>query len=157
MAEQNIHHNTMSEVNSNNFWLTCPPPLLTPTQSMTSVYNLNYRAPFVPPYMSSCNKPEERNSISFPYNCNVNNLNYQDQYVPLNESMNNSLFSFPENIDKEYILKYVYPEQKVLKDETSLWIENWLAAKGKQISMQINVVKSSNKEVYIIKNIHIYY
>lgn len=147
MAEQNIH-NTISEVNKNNFWLTCPPPVLTPTQSMTPTYNLEYRAPFVYPYMPTCNKVEERNPISLPYNyCSINNLNYQNRYVPLNQSINNSFSSIPENIDEEYILKHhVCPERKVLKDETNLWIENWLAAKGKQISKQINV-KSTNKEV----------
>lgn len=150
MSEQNNHINSLSELNSNNFWLTQPPPFFTQTQNMTPMYNVNYRAPFppqIPPHASSCYKLDQ-SPTPLPYSCDIRNINYQDQYLPYNQITSNSFPPLPENIDEEYILKYICPLQKPLKDETTIWIENWLANKDKEITTQ--KVKPTNVKVISI-------
>lgn len=149
MSEQNYHSNRFSEVNANNFWLTQPPPFYTPTQNMTPMYNLNYRPSFIDSRASLCNKLDQRPAPP-PYNCNNSNLNYQSQYLPYYQSTSNSFPPLPENIDEEYIFKYLCPLKKPLKDETTIWIENWLANKDKGIKIQ-KVKQTSIKVISLNK------
>ncbi|XP_022170239.1 programmed cell death protein 7 [Myzus persicae] len=136
MSEQNIHSNIYSEANANNFWLTCPPPPFTTPPPIQSMYNLD----FVHPHLSPCNQPAQ--NYCMPYGSNISNQYYQDQYVPSNQNISNLFSSLPDNIDEEYILKYVCPIPKALKDATSIWIEKWLA--GKEKDFTIKNVKSTN-------------
>lgn len=144
MSEQNIHNNQFSE-NTNNFWLTRPPPLMfTPLQTRQSIYNLSHRIPVIHPHVSSYNNSTQINS-TLPYNCNISNLNYQDQYISYNQNISNSFPSLPANIDEEYIIKYLCPVQNSPKDETDIWIENWLFNKETEITA--NEIKQTNVEV----------
>lgn len=147
MSEQNIHNNNFLEANASNFWFTCPPPIAQ-SQPMTPNYNLDYRMPFIRPFVSSNNRPAQTNPMVLPYSCNVSNLNYQDQYVPYNQSIRNSFPPLPDNIDEEYILKYLCPLPKVPKDETNIWIENWLASKKKEGSTDENIKSTNVKVLY---------
>lgn len=134
MTEQNIYNNTPSDSNINKFWLTHPPPYYSPSQSVTSINCLEYRMPFIPPQnISSCNNVAQINTI-LPYQCNHNNLNYQDQYLPksYNQNTSSSFPPLPDNIDEEYIFKYICPIQQSPKDPTNIWIENWLSSKEKE-------------------------
>ncbi|CAI6364150.1 unnamed protein product [Macrosiphum euphorbiae] len=140
MSEQNIHNNIYSEANANNFWLTRPPPPFMPPPPIQPMYNLDYKMPLISPHLFPCNKPAQ--NYYMPYDGNISNQYYQDQYVPSNQNISNSFSSLPDNIDEEYILQYVCPIPKPLKDDTSIWIEKWLASKEKDIT--IKNVKSTN-------------
>lgn len=140
MAKQNIYINPLPEANANNFWLTRPPPPFTPSQPMTPLYNLGNRMPFSPSHdVSSCYIPAPLPSY---------NLNYQNQYSSYNQS--NSFPPLPDDIDEEYILKYLCLIPKPPKDEITIWIENWLASKRIEIPEQ-NVKSINNIEV-LFKN-----
>lgn len=145
MSDLNNHNNDLSKVNDNYFWLTQPPPFFIPTQNTTSTCNLNYGIPFNHPYVPSCNKLDHR-PIPSSYSYDISNLNHQDQY---NQYTNNVFPPLPKNIDEEYILKYLCPLPKPHKDETTIWIENWLANKNKEISIQ--KVKQTNIKVISLK------
>jgi len=153
MSEQNIHNNIYSEGNANNFWLTRPPPppFIQPPP-IQPMYNLDYNMPLIHPRLFPCNKPAQ--NYYMPYNDNISNQYYQDQYVPSNQNINSSFSSLPNNIDEEYILQYVCPIPKPLKDETSIWIEKWLAGKEKDITMKnvksTNVIEVNSKNIYYI-------
>lgn len=149
MAEQTIHNNVFSTTNTNNFWLTRPPPNFISSQPMPPINNYNYRMPCIYPPVSLSNQPMQINT-NLPYSCNLNNLNYQNQYTPYNQSIRNSFPPLPDNIDKEYILSYLCTSPKVLKDTTSGWIENWLATKVKIIKTQN--VKTANVKINEISN-----
>lgn len=143
MAEQNINNN---EINTNNFWLTHPPPLFMSSQSMIPIYNSPYRLPYNHSHVSSYNKPAQINSMALPYT-SISNQNYQDQYIPRGFNINNSFPPLPDNINKEYILKYLCPLQKAPKDKTNIWIENWLSSKERKIVIQ-NVNSTNVKVLY---------
>jgi hypothetical protein len=138
------HNNGLSKVNDNHFWLTRPPPSLTPIQNRTPIYNLNYGLPFNRPYAPSYNRLNQR-PTSLSYSYDISNLNHQDHY---NQYTNNLFPPLPENIDEEYILKYLCPLPKPHKDETTIWIENWLANKNKDITVQ--KVKQTNVKVFSV-------
>jgi len=142
MAEQNIYKNILPGANA-NFWLTHPPPpLFMPSQPMTPTY----RMPFIHPHMSLYNQPVQESSVSLPYNYNFSNQNSQNQLVSYNQNMISTSFPvLPDNIDKEYILKYLCPVHKGPAYKTNVWIENWLANKEKDIALQN--VKATNVEV----------
>ena len=100
MSKQNIH-NIYSEVNTNNFWLTLPPPTYTLPQPVQPMYNLDYNMPFIRPHVSLCNTPTQ--NYCMPYGGNISNQCYQDQHVPSNQNINNSFSSLPDNIDCKYL------------------------------------------------------
>lgn len=77
----------------------------------------------------------------------TSNLNFQDQYIPYNQPTSNSFPPLPDNIDEEYILKYLCPINFFTKDETNVWIKNWFANKGNE-SAVINK-KSTNVKVQL--------
>jgi len=107
----------------------------------------SYRMPFIRPHMPFYNQPVQRSPIPLQYNYNINQY-YQDQYVSYNQDMISTSFPvLPNNIDKEYILNYLCPVQKGPKDNTNIWIENWLISKEKDIALQN--VKSTNVEVHL--------
>jgi len=152
MSEQNIHNNIYSEANANNFWLTQPPPPFsqppppfTQPPPIQPMYNLDYQMLFNRPHLSPCNQPAQ-NYYNMPYGGNISNQFYQDQYVPSNQNISNLFSSLPDNIDEEYILQYICPIPKALKDETSTWIEKWLASKEKDITIK-NVKSTDTVEV----------
>lgn len=140
MAERTIHNNILCTTNTNNFWLTRPPPNFTPSQTMPPINNYNYRVPFICPPVTLSNQPTPINT-TLPYNCN-----YQNQYIPYNQSISNS-FPLPDSINKEYILTYLCSPPKLPEDTTSIWIENWLATKVRDIKTQN--VKTTNVKVVI--------
>lgn len=145
MSEQTLHNNQLSETNINNFWLTCPPPsIFTPSHTRPPVHNLDHRINYIHPNITSYNDPVQINAM-LPYSCNISNLNYQDQHIPYNQSSSNSFPLLPDNIDKEYIIKYLCPVQNYPKDETNIWIENWLSIKGTETTIQ--KIKPKNIEV----------
>lgn len=146
MAEQTIHNNILCATNTNNFWLTRPPPNFTPSQTMPPINNYNYRMPFICPPITLSNQPTQINT-TLPYNCNPNNQKYQNQYIPYNQNISNSFPPLPDNIDKEYILTYLCSPPKLPKDTTSIWIENWLATKVIEVKTQN--VKTTNVKVLI--------
>lgn len=141
MSEQNIFNNTYSEANDNQFWLTRPPPPpFMPFQPTQPMYNVDYKLPFTRPPLSPCYVPAQNHYT--PHSGNIDTQYFQDLYAPSNQSISNTFQSLPENIDEEYILKYLCPLPKALKDETSIWIEKWLASKETEIT--INNLKSTN-------------
>ncbi|VVC30039.1 Programmed cell death protein 7 [Cinara cedri] len=147
MAEKDTYNNPISDTNDNNFSLTCP-PAFKHSQSSKLVYNLDCKMPFVhPPNLSLYNKPTLRNPM--PYNCDVSNLNHQEHCVPDYQSIS-TFPPLPDNIDKEYILKYLCPVKNAVKDETfNIWFENWIASKKNKI---IPNTKSSNIKIHEISN-----
>lgn len=151
MSEQNIHNNIYSEANTNNFWLTCPPPPFMPPQPIQPMYNLDYNnIPFIRPPPSPYNQPAQN---YMPYGANISNQHYQEQYVPSHQNIINSFSSLPDNIDEEYIRQYLCPLPKALKDETTIWIEKWLASKEKHTIKDVkskNVVEVNSKNNYYI-------
>jgi len=149
MAKQNNHYNTIPETNANHFWLTRPPPpLFMPSQPMTPTY----RMPSVHPHVSLYNQPAKGSTVTLPYSCHhISNQNYQDQYISNNQNIISTSFPvLPDNIDQEYILRYLCPVHKGPKDETTVWIENWLISKGNDIALKN--VKSTNVEINEISN-----
>jgi len=152
MSEQNIHNNIYSEGNANNFWLTQPPPPFTQPPPIQPICNLDYQMRFNHPHLSPCNQPAQ--NYYMPYGGNISNQYYQNQYVPSNQNISNSFSSLPDNIDEEYILKYICPIPKALKDETSIWIKNWLANKEKDITIKdeksTDIVEVNSKNNYCI-------
>nr|BAH70920.1 ACYPI007461 [Acyrthosiphon pisum] len=149
MSEQDIHNNIYSEANANNFWLTRPPPPFMPPPPIQPMYNSDYKMPLISPHLFPCNKPAQ--NYYMPYDGNISNQYYQDQYVPSNQNISNSFSSLPDNIDEEYILQYVCPIPKSLKDDTSIWIEKWLASKEKDIAIK-NVNSTNLIEINQISN-----
>ncbi|XP_015372272.1 PREDICTED: uncharacterized protein LOC107167636 [Diuraphis noxia] len=163
MSEQNIHNNIHSEANANNFWLTQPPPSFsqplppftqplppfTQPPPIQPMYNLDYQMPFNHPHLSPCNQPAQ--NYYMPHGGNINNQYYQDQYVPPNQNISNLFSSLPDNIDEEYILQYICPIPKALKDETSIWIEKWLASKEKNTTIK-NIKSTDIVEINQISN-----
>lgn len=143
MAKQNIHINPLTEANANNFWLTRPPPPFTPLQPMTPVYNLDCRMPFSPSHDMSSNY--------IPAPLPPYNMNYQNQYSPYNKS--NSFPPLPDDIDEDYIFKYLCPIPKPPKDEITIWIENWLASK--RIEIPKHHIKSTTNIEVLFKSIYI--
>lgn len=152
MSEQNIHNKIYSEANTNNFWLTRPPPPFISPQPIQPMYNLDYNnIPFIYPPPSPYNQPAQ--NYYMPYGANISNQHYQEQYVSSRQNISNSFSSLPDNIDEEYIRQYLCPLPKVLKDETTIWIEKWLASKEKH-NNTLNDVKSKNVvEINQISNI----
>jgi len=142
MAEQNTYNNTLSNANANSIWFTQPPPRLPPSQSMRPIYNLDYRMPFLHPNVPSCNIPSPISTM-LPYNCNISNFNSQHQHVSLDKS--NLFPPLPDNIDKEYILKYLCPIEKAPKDKINIFIENWLATIDNEL--KIKNVKTTNVKI----------
>jgi hypothetical protein len=113
------------------------------------MYNLDYKMPLIHPHLFPCNKPAQ--NYYMPCVGGINNQYYQDQYVPSNQNISNSFSSLPDNIDEEYILEYLCPIPKPLKDETSIWIEKWLASKEKDITTK-NVKSTNVVEINQISN-----
>jgi len=155
MSEQNIHNNIYSEASANQFWLTHPPPRFTPPQPIQPMYNSDYKMPFIHPHLSPCNTPAQNNYI--PYSGNTSNLYYQEQYPPSNQNIINSFSSLPNDIDEEYVLQYLCPMPKAIKDETSIWIEKWLASNKKDTTIQnakstnvVEVLSKNNCYIYLI-------
>ncbi|XP_060849012.1 programmed cell death protein 7 [Rhopalosiphum padi] len=149
MSGQSNQSNMYSEANTNNFWLTRPPPPFMPSRPIQPMYNI-HNIPFIHPPLSPCNKPAQ--NYFMPYGVDISNQYYQEQYVPSNQNISNSFSSLPDNIDEEYILQYLCPIPKTLKDETTIWIEKWLATKEKDFT--IKNVKSTNViEINQISNI----
>lgn len=152
MSEKNIHNNTYSETNANNFWLTRPPPPFITHPPIQPMFNLDYKMPLIRPHIIPCNKPSQ----NYYMHCdgNISNQHYEDQYVPSNQNVYNSFSSLPNDVDEEYILQYVCPISKPLKDETSIWIEKWLASKEKDITIKnvksTNVIEVNFKNSYYI-------
>lgn len=143
MAKQNMNINsTYSEINPNNFWLTHPPPSLMTSQLATPIYNFDYRTPFIHPNFSY-NTPTSVNSM-LSYNYNNSDIDFQNRFIPFNQNSSNSFPPLPDNIDEEYILKYLCPLPKPPKDETNVCIDNWLASKSNEITLG---VKSTNVKV----------
>lgn len=144
MAKQN-NHNTPPDANANHFWLTCPPPqLFMPSQPLTPTYNR--MPPSIHPRVPLYNQPAKESTVPLSYSCNISNQSYKNQFVSNNQNIISTSFPvLPDNIDKEYILKYLCPVHKCPKDKTTVWIENWLIGKGKDIALE-NV--KSNVEVH---------
>lgn len=154
--EQQDTYNNQCDRNPNKF-LSTSLPVFTPSQSMIPVYNLDYRVPFFRPHnVSLHNEPALENRIALP--CNIGHLKHQDHYVSSNQNKS----TFPpllDNIDEEYILKYLCPPKTALKDGTfNIWFENWIASKGYKIptpnSKSTNVeVHSKNNNIFTIKTL----
>jgi len=123
-----------------------------PSQPMTPTY----RMPFIHPHMSLYNQPVQESSVPLPYNYSISNQNYQNQYVSYNQNMVSTSFPvLPDNIDKEYIPKYLCPILKGSTDKTNVWIANSSASKRKDIALQN--VKETNVRYYLkINKYHIY-
>lgn len=146
MQQQN-NYNNQRDKNPNKLLLRRF-PICTPSQSTIPVYNLDYRTPFIRPN----NEPALRNPIALP--CNNGHLNYQNRSAPPYQNIN-TFPPLPDNIDEEYILKYLCPAKTAIKDETfNVWFENWIASKGKKIptpnSKSTNVEVHSKNSIFII-------
>jgi hypothetical protein len=151
MSDQSNQSNMYFKANTNNFWLTRPPPPFIPSQPIQPMYNI-HNIPFIHPPLSPCNKPAQ--NYYMPYGVDISNQYYQEQYVPSNQNISNSFSSLPDNIDEEYILQYLCPIPKTLKDETTIWIEKWLATKEKDFTIKnvksTNVIEVNSKNIYHI-------
>lgn len=149
MSEQNSYNQFLG--NTNNYWLTHPPPLMfIPPQTRQSIYNLDHRIPLIHPHVSSYNNSTQINS-TLPYNCN---LNYNQYNMSYNQNKNNSFPPLPDNIDEEYIIKYLCPIQNSPKDNTDIWIENWLSSK--ETDIKTKEIKQTNIEVLFKYILYLY-